>query len=194
MSLRPRPTAVGAGATRTPAGGTRLEQVLRAGFALRTTQDVGVYARPPSTSTPKMAADLKTALDTDGNKEQIKNLLKKNSKKYGGNVLLLASAGKSKKDALLSLRNYDPIATWNSGFLYMAFVATLTNVVNAVNDLNMMNIAHVWLMPDGSIEPVTKESMAPWSLKYDAYEPRGMNVPAHWVDDKGELLPVYTPA
>ena len=194
MSLRPRPTAVGAVATRTPAGGTRLEQVLRAGFALRTTQDVGVYARPPSTSTPKMAADLKKALDRADNKQQIENLLKTNSLKYGGDMILLASAGKSKKGALLSLRNYDPIATWDSGFLYMAFVASFSNVVNAVNQLNIMNIAHVWLMPDGSIEPVTKESMLPWSKKYAASADRGLDVPAHMVDDNGELLPVYTPA
>lgn len=213
MSLRPRPTAVGAVAPRTPstaAGGTRLVQVLHAGFARRTTEppvrtdkavelvyrseDVGVYARPPSTSTPEQAAALAKALDKDDNKRQIKKLLKKNSSDWDGEMILLASAGASKKNQLSQMAGYDPIAQWSSGFSYMAFTPVATNVVNLVNELNMMNIAHVWLMPDGSINPVTKENMKPWSLKYTAYGPRGMNVPVHWVDDKGELLPMYTPA
>lgn len=171
MSLRPRPTAVGvvgAVTPRTPstaASGTRLEQVLRAGR----TEDVGVYARPPSTSTPELAAKLAMALGKGDNQWEIKQLLKAN----GGKMILLASAGASKKKDLFQLQKYDPIAQWSTGFLYMAFTPVLSNVVNAVKELNMMNIAHVWLMPDGSIEPVTKESMKSWSLKWSGGEARG---------------------
>lgn len=177
-------------------GAKRLQVVLAAGQAARVyqTEDVGVYARPPSTSTPGMAAIIEKALKSDFNMRQINKLLKKNSSNYDGKMILLASAGASKKTALNAVMGrYDPIAEWNSGFLYMAFASGYSNVVNAVNDLNMNNIAHVWLMPDGSIEPVTKESMKPWSGKWTYAPEEGMNVPVHWVDDKGELLPAYTP-
>ena len=157
------------------------------------TENVGVYARPPSTSTPELAAALGKALQKDRNKLQINKLLDENRSDNGNEMILLASAGKSKKDDLLKLRRFDPIAQWTSGFLYMAFTPVYSNVVNAVNDLNMENIAHVWLMPDGSIEPVTKESMRPWSLKWMP-SGGGMDVPVHWVDNTGELLPRYAPA
>ena len=140
------------------------------------TEDVGVYARPPSTSTPELAAKLATALGQNRDKRQIEKLRIRN---VTGEMILLASAGASKKSDLLQLQGYDPIAQWNSGFLYMAFDPLITNVVNAVNELNMMNIAHVWLMPDGSIKPVTKESMAQWSRKMVASGDLGMNVPVH---------------
>tara|TARA_X000001036_G_scaffold5983_1_gene5382 strand:- start:314 stop:799 length:486 start_codon:yes stop_codon:yes gene_type:complete len=161
---------------------------------MRKTKNVGVYARPPSTSTPEMAEAITKALLGNANKKQIKELLKKNESDFGGEMILLASAGKSKRDLLGSrFRGYDPIVEWNSGFLYMAFSPTYTNVVNAVNDLNMLNIAHVWLMQDGSVKAVTDDSMKEWGRKWTAGG-SGMDVPVHWVDDKGELLPKYRPA
>ena len=173
--------------------GTRLQQVLKAGFAHRTTESVGVYASPPSTSTPQMADALAAALRAGENKRQIDKLRTENSAKYNDEVILLASAGKSKKADMLELLPF-AFAKWDSGFLYMAFTPNSTNVVNTVNELNMMNIAHVWLMPDGTFKSVTKESMKEWKRKWIAAEERGMNVPVHWVGKDGELLPAYTPA
>lgn len=175
-----------------PIGATRLQAVLRAGAARHAAQDVGVYARPPSTSTPETADALKKALQTDKNKAQIKKLLEKNKSDYGDEMVLLASAGASKRAVLLQrFRAYDPLAQWTSGYLYMAFTPAYTNVANVVNELNMWNIAHVWLMRDGLIKPVTEETMKEWRRKWNTSAGSGMDVPVHWVDDKGELLPKY---
>lgn len=164
---------------------------------MRKTKNVGAYgayARPPSTSTPEMAAAIRKALLGNANKKQINKLLEKNKSDFGGEMILLASAGKSKRDLLSNrFQSYDPIVEWDSGFLYMAFSPVVTHVVNAVNDLNMLNIAHVWLMQDGSVKAVTDDSMKEWGQKWTAGG-SGMDVPVHWVDDKGELLPKYRPA
>lgn len=167
---------------------------------MRKTRNVGAYARPPSTSTPEMAAAITEALLRNTNKKQIEKLLKKNEEllknheDFDDEAILLASAGKSKREVLFDrFRRYDPIAQWTSGFFYMAFSPVVTNVVNTVNDLNMLNIAHVWLMKDGSVKAVTDDSMKKWGRKWTA-RGSGMDVPVHWVDDKGELLQKYRPA